>query len=163
MLHIYPQARTRVRGGTNPRPENPPGGIDGTRGPDLEAAGAPFGRGYTLLLRGDRSRGFVDRKRLNSKELRSVGYDARERALEVEFTRGRVVQYPGVGEDIHRRRVSAASPGSFPRQLRSGFSDETFALSGPGRAEPFATIVAYTARGAQPPGRQGDTHLHPAP
>ncbi|MGH8616671.1 MAG: KTSC domain-containing protein [Burkholderiales bacterium] len=57
----------------------------------------------------------MDRKRLASGELRSAGYDARERVLEIEFTSGRIVQYRGVGEEIHRRLMSTASPGSYFR------------------------------------------------
>ncbi len=57
----------------------------------------------------------MDRKRLNSGELRSAGYDPRGRVLEIEFTGGRVMQYSGVGEETHRRLMSAASPASYFR------------------------------------------------
>ncbi len=57
----------------------------------------------------------VDRKRLNSGELRSAGFDARGRVLEIEFTSGRVVQYTGVSEEIYRRLTSAPTPGSYFR------------------------------------------------
>lgn len=57
----------------------------------------------------------MDRKRLNSGELRSAGYDPRGRVLEIEFTGGRVVQYSGVGEETHRRLMSASSPTSYFR------------------------------------------------
>jgi hypothetical protein len=57
----------------------------------------------------------MDRKRLNSGELRSAGYDPRERVLEIEFASGRVVQYSGVGEEMHRRLMSASSPASYFR------------------------------------------------
>jgi hypothetical protein len=52
----------------------------------------------------------MDRKRFNSGELRCAGYDPRGRVLEIEFARGRVLQYSGVGEETHRRLMSASSP-----------------------------------------------------
>jgi KTSC domain-containing protein len=55
----------------------------------------------------------VERKRINSGTLRSVGYDARNRVLEVEFTNGAVIQYTGVGEDLHRGLMSASSAASY--------------------------------------------------
>ena len=55
----------------------------------------------------------MERKRINSGTLRSVGYDARNRMLEIEFTSGSIVQYTGVNEDLHRGLMSAASAASY--------------------------------------------------
>jgi hypothetical protein len=57
----------------------------------------------------------VERKRINSGTLRSVGYDARTRVLEIEFTNGAVIQYTGVGEDLHRGLVNSAVAASYFR------------------------------------------------
>ncbi|MEQ1880509.1 MAG: KTSC domain-containing protein [Burkholderiales bacterium] len=57
----------------------------------------------------------MDRKTLNSGSIRSVGFDERNRTLEVEFSDERVVQYTGVSAEIHRRLVSAPSIVSYFR------------------------------------------------
>lgn len=55
----------------------------------------------------------MERKRVNASTLRSVGYDAGRQLLEIEFTSGSIVQYSGVSPEVHRRFMSAPSPGSF--------------------------------------------------
>ena len=55
----------------------------------------------------------MERKRINASTMRAVGYDARTRVLEVEFINGSVIQYSGVGEELHRGLMSAASPASY--------------------------------------------------
>jgi YD repeat-containing protein len=57
----------------------------------------------------------MDRKKVNSGSIRSVGYDERSRVLEVEFNDGRVNQYSGVSAEIHRRLTSAPSIASYFR------------------------------------------------
>jgi hypothetical protein len=55
----------------------------------------------------------MERKRVNASTIRSVGYDAGEQMLEIEFTSGSIVQYSGVSPEVHRRFVNSPSPGSF--------------------------------------------------
>ena len=55
----------------------------------------------------------MERKRLNASNIRSAGYDARNRILEVEFANGGIYQYSGVSEEVHRRLMNAPSPGSY--------------------------------------------------
>jgi hypothetical protein len=55
----------------------------------------------------------MERSRVNASNIRSVGYDAGKQILEVEFTSGSIVQYPGVYPEVHRRFMGAPSPGSF--------------------------------------------------
>ena len=55
----------------------------------------------------------MERKRVNASTIRSVGYDAGQQLLEIEFTSGAIVQYPGVSPEVHRRFMNAPSPGSF--------------------------------------------------
>jgi hypothetical protein len=57
----------------------------------------------------------VDRKRLNASNIRSAGYDARSRVLEIEFSSGSINQYTGVSEEVYRRLMNAPSPGSYFR------------------------------------------------
>lgn len=57
----------------------------------------------------------MERKRINASNIRSVGYDARNRLLEVEFSNGSIIQYSGVSEEIHRGLMNAPSPGSYFR------------------------------------------------
>jgi hypothetical protein len=57
----------------------------------------------------------MERKRINSANIRSVGYDSRNRLLEVEFSSGSIVQYSGVSEEVHRGLMNAPSPGSYFR------------------------------------------------
>lgn len=55
----------------------------------------------------------MDRKRVSASNIRSVGYDERQRLLEIEFTNGSIVQYSGVSPEVHRRLMNAPSPGSY--------------------------------------------------
>ena len=55
----------------------------------------------------------MERKRVNASSLRSVGYDAGQQVLEIEFSGGSIVQYSGVSPEVHRRFMSSPSPGSF--------------------------------------------------
>jgi hypothetical protein len=55
----------------------------------------------------------VERKRVNSSKLRSVGYDEKTRTLEVEMSTGQVYQYTGVYPEVHRRLMAAPNPTSF--------------------------------------------------
>jgi hypothetical protein len=51
----------------------------------------------------------MERKKVSSSKLRSVGYDERARVLEVELKDGSVYQYSGVSPEVHRRLMSAPS------------------------------------------------------
>lgn len=57
----------------------------------------------------------MERKRISAGNIRSVGYDARNRMLEVEFSDGGIYQYSGVSEEVHRRFMNSPSPGSYFR------------------------------------------------
>jgi len=65
----------------------------------------------------------MERKRLNSSNLRSAGYDARNRVLEIEFSDGGISQYTGVSEEVYRRLMNAPTPGSYFRdEIEENFS-----------------------------------------
>jgi hypothetical protein len=55
----------------------------------------------------------MERKRVNSSKLRSVGYDEKTRTLEVEMSNGQVFQYGGVYPEVYRRLMAAPNPGAF--------------------------------------------------
>jgi hypothetical protein len=57
----------------------------------------------------------MERKRINAANIRSVGYDSRNRLLEVEFSSGSIVQYSGVSEEVYRGLMNAPWPGSYFR------------------------------------------------
>lgn len=55
----------------------------------------------------------MERKRVNSSKLRSVGYEEQTRTLEVEMSNGQVFQYVGVYPEVYRRFMAAPNPTSF--------------------------------------------------
>jgi hypothetical protein len=57
----------------------------------------------------------MERKKISSGSIRSIGYDERNRLLEVEFSDGRINQYSGVSAELHRRLMSAPSMVSYFR------------------------------------------------
>jgi len=55
----------------------------------------------------------MERKRVNSSKIRSVGYDPAAMTLEVELSNGQVWQYPKVYPEVYRRFLAAPNPTSF--------------------------------------------------
>jgi KTSC domain len=55
----------------------------------------------------------MQRKRVNSSRLRSVGYDEASQTLEVEMSNGAVYQYSKVSPEVYRRFMAAPNPTSF--------------------------------------------------
>lgn len=55
----------------------------------------------------------MERTKVNSSKIRSVGYDERSRVLEIEHNDGSVFQYMNVPREVHRRLTSAPSLVSF--------------------------------------------------
>jgi hypothetical protein len=55
----------------------------------------------------------MDRKRVNSSRLRSIGYDEKNQVLEIEMSNGQVWQYSKVSPEVHRRFMAAPNPTSF--------------------------------------------------
>lgn len=53
--------------------------------------------------------------KISSGKLRAIGYDARERILQVQFEAGSTFQYSGVGEEVWRRLRSSGAAWSFYR------------------------------------------------
>ena len=55
----------------------------------------------------------MQRKRVNSSKVRSVGYDEKTMTLEVEMSNGQVFQYAKVYPEVYRRFMAAPNPTSF--------------------------------------------------
>jgi KTSC domain len=55
----------------------------------------------------------MEHKPVNTEKIKSVGYDAGARMLEIEFRDGSIKQYANVSREIHRKLMSASSIGSF--------------------------------------------------
>ncbi|MBI1397092.1 MAG: KTSC domain-containing protein [Betaproteobacteria bacterium] len=65
----------------------------------------------------------MERRKLNSSQIRSVGYDAAAQILEIEFPNGSIVQYSRVSSEVHRRLLASPSPGSYFRdQIDESYS-----------------------------------------
>ncbi|HTO44428.1 MAG TPA: KTSC domain-containing protein [Burkholderiales bacterium] len=57
----------------------------------------------------------MERKKVNSSQIRSVGYDSATQMLEVELTDGTIWQYSKVPSEVHRRFMAAPTMISFYR------------------------------------------------
>ena len=55
----------------------------------------------------------IERKPIRRGGIRSAGYDAAARVLEIEFDSGSVLQYTGVGAEIARRFLTSSAPLSY--------------------------------------------------
>lgn len=55
----------------------------------------------------------IERKPIRRGGIRSAGYDASARVLEIEFDSGSVLQYSGVGAEIARRFLASSAPASY--------------------------------------------------
>jgi len=55
----------------------------------------------------------MERRRISSSKIRSVGYDPKLQQLEVEFNDGKLLVYSGVSPEVHRAFMAAPSPVSF--------------------------------------------------
>lgn len=67
----------------------------------------------------------MQRKRVNSSRLRSVGYDERSETLEVELSNGYVYQYSKVSPEVYRRFMAAPNPTTyFDDQIAEEYSSK---------------------------------------
>lgn len=55
----------------------------------------------------------MERQRVSSSNVRSIGYDEASSTLEVEFNGGGVYQYYSVPEGVHASLMRASSKGSY--------------------------------------------------
>ena len=64
-------------------------------------------------------------QKINSGKLRAIGYDKRERKLQVQLDDGSTLQYSGVGEEIWRRLSTSGAAYSY---YRDNVEDEFTAI-----------------------------------
>jgi hypothetical protein len=65
----------------------------------------------------------MERKRVSSSNLKSVGYDISKKILEIEFLSGGVYQYFAVPSGIYTNLMNAASKGRFfHRNIKNVFA-----------------------------------------
>lgn len=57
----------------------------------------------------------MERKKVNSDKIRSVGYESSSQTLEVELSDGSIWQYTRVPSEVHRRFLAAPTMGSYYR------------------------------------------------
>jgi hypothetical protein len=62
----------------------------------------------------------VNRQRVDSSSIVSIGYDPDSSILEVEFRNTRIYEYLGVPADLHHRLMAANSHGSFLNEYVKG-------------------------------------------
>ncbi len=55
----------------------------------------------------------MERRRVNSSRLRSVGYDEKNQVLEIELSNGQVWQYSKVSPEVYRRFMAAPNPTTY--------------------------------------------------
>ncbi|MDZ8033526.1 KTSC domain-containing protein [Nostoc sp. DedSLP04] len=55
----------------------------------------------------------MQRTSVSSSNIASIGYDAKQQILEVEFLKGSVYQYSGVSESLYTGLMSADSHGNY--------------------------------------------------
>lgn len=55
----------------------------------------------------------MDRKHVNSSDLKSVGYDEKSQILEIEFNNGGVYIYSKVPQKVYEQLMGASSHGKF--------------------------------------------------
>jgi hypothetical protein len=55
----------------------------------------------------------VERQLVKSSNIKSVGYDAETRTLEVEFLSGGIYQHTDISPEQHRALIESESPGKF--------------------------------------------------
>ncbi|MBI5890690.1 MAG: KTSC domain-containing protein [Nitrosomonadales bacterium] len=80
----------------------------------------------------------MEMKKINSGKLRAIGYDARERILQIQLDNGDTLQYSGVGEDIWRRLSSSGAAWSYYRDnIDEEFTVKRVAAAAPSGKNPL--------------------------
>jgi hypothetical protein len=85
----------------------------------------------------------MEMKKINSGKLRAIGYDARERILQVQLDTGTMLQYSGVGEDIWRRLSSSGAAWSYYRDnIEEEFTATRVSASPPAGKNPLDDLFS---------------------
>ena len=62
----------------------------------------------------------MEKQRVSSSTVMSIGYDRQTETLEIEFGSGRVYQYYGVPDNLHNEIMQTPSKGQFFKYLHQG-------------------------------------------
>lgn len=80
----------------------------------------------------------MDMKKISSGKLRAIGYDPRERVLQVQLDNGDTLKYSGVGEDVWRRLSSSGAAWSYYRDnIEEEFSAQRVSGAAPTTRNPL--------------------------
>ena len=80
----------------------------------------------------------MEMKKINSGKLRGIGYEKRERILQVQLDDGTTLQYQGVGEEMWRRLSTSGSAWSFYRDnIEEEFSAKRVSGNAPASKNPL--------------------------
>jgi len=55
----------------------------------------------------------MERKKVMSSNINSIGFDKESQILEIEFTQGNIYQYTGVSEQVFMNLIDASSHGKY--------------------------------------------------
>jgi hypothetical protein len=79
----------------------------------------------------------MEMKKVSSGKLRAIGYDARQRLLQVQLDDGSVLQYSGVGEEAWRGLSTSGSAWSYYRDnIEEEFTAKRVSAASPGEGAP---------------------------
>jgi len=93
----------------------------------------------------------MERKRISASNIRAVGYDARGRVLEVEFSNGGIYSIRR-SEEVHRRFMNAPSRQLFHDNIEENFSAKRCADGMPVAIQRHSSCRGLPAGGRQSPG-----------
>lgn len=80
----------------------------------------------------------MEMKKIHSGRLRAIGYEARNRLLQVQLDDGSTLQYSGVGSELWQRLSSSAAAWSFYRDnIEEEYSVKRVSGSAPASANPL--------------------------
>jgi hypothetical protein len=82
---------------------------------------------------------------ISSGKLRAIGYESRDRVLQVELNDGSTLQYSGISEDIWRRFSSSGSAWSFYRDnIEEEFTPKRVSGKALGSKNPLDDLFSKT-------------------
>jgi KTSC domain len=80
----------------------------------------------------------MEMKKINSGQLRAIGYDAKARILQVQLDTGTTLQYSGVGEGLWQRLSNSGSAWSFYRDnIEEEFTAKRVSTNAPAGKNPL--------------------------
>ena len=62
----------------------------------------------------------MERKNVSSSNVKSIGFDEKNKVLEIEFHSGGIYQYSNVENDVYNKLMNASSKGGFVHRFIKG-------------------------------------------